>query len=106
MDRVYQDRRMLKWLPFDALPEQHGYLKAVYEAFEVITRPELLPDQIEYLNYRIEEAYHLQEEITLKVFEKGHFTYITGTILGLHPNDHFLLIGRHRVPFEDIVELS
>lgn len=106
MDRVYTDRRMLKWLPFDALPEQHGYLKAVYEAFEVITKPTLMPDQIEYLNYRIQEAFHTQEAITLTVFDKGRLETLKGTIVSLSPDTHSLRLGAHHVSFDDILELA
>lgn len=106
MDRVYHDRRMLKWLPFDALPEQHGYLKAVYDAFDLMTKPALLPDQIEYLNYRIEEAFHTQESITLTVFDSGRLKTVQGTIIGVHKDAQLLMVGAEKVPFDDIIELT
>jgi hypothetical protein len=106
MDNLYHDRKMLKWLPFDALPEQHGYLKAVYEAFEKITKPELLPDQIEYLNYRMNEAFHTQETIQITYFKDGKLYHKKGHILGFNPNDKSLVLNETTLFMEDILEIE
>lgn len=106
MDNLYQDRKMLKWLPFDALPEQHTYLKAVYDAFEMISKPELLPDQLDYLNYRLQEAYHTQEKIQVTYFNQGKLYYKEGTILGISKENHSLILGETTLLMEDILEIE
>ena len=105
MDRVYHDRRMLKWLPFEALPEHNQYLKAVYDAFEVMQKPTLLPDQMAHLNYRVQEAYHLQESVTLKVYEAGRIETIQGVIMGLDPHRQSLKLGQQSIPFDAVLEV-
>lgn len=106
MDNMYHDRKMLKWLPFDALPEQHGYLKAVYEAFEKITKPELMPDQIEYLNYRMQEAFHHQETIQITYFNEGKLRTKKGHILGFNQEAKALLLNETTLYLDDILEID
>lgn len=106
MGSYYQDRKMLKWLPFDALPEQHGYLKAVYEAFETITKPELLQDQVDYLNYRMQEAFHTQEMIQITYFKDGKLWVKKGHIIGFNKDAKSLILNETTLSLEDILEID
>lgn len=106
MDRLYTDRRMLKWLPFEALPEHNHYLKAVYDALEYTAKPDLCPDQIAYLNYRLQEAFHTQETITLTVFEKGRLWEKKGTLTQLDRTTHCLTLNGETYAFNALIDLQ
>ena len=105
MDRVYHDRRMLKWLPFEALPEQGHYLKAVFDALNHLDKPMLSAEHYDYLNWRTLEAFHQQEPVQLEVFEKGKIVIYKGTITKLDLNASSLRINGFNLPFDDVINI-
>jgi len=106
MDRVYHDRRMLKWLPFEALPEQGHYLKAVFDHFEHIQKPELSADQTDYLNMKTHEAFHFQDAVKVEVYQAGKIVILKGTITKLDLTHRSLSINGLIVPFDDVLNIQ
>lgn len=78
----YQDRKMLKWLPFEALEPQREALRKVFGKNLEETRPEISEDQARANQYRLEEALRSGEAVGIRHFENGArhtlFTRITG----------------------------
>lgn len=105
MDRVYQDRRMLKWLPFEALPEQGHYLKAVFDHFEYLQKPTLSSDHYDYLNQRALEAFHFQETVKVEVYNQGKMVIYEGTITKLDEHQRMMRINGFMVPFDDLINI-
>lgn len=73
----YQDRGLIKWMPFDALA---GFGQLIYElTHEHLkkTPPLLMDDQLDELNYVLQKAYQEKREIAL-IYYKNH-TYIQTT---------------------------
>jgi len=89
MDRVYHDRRMLKWLPFEALPEQGHYLKAVYD----------------YLNWKALEAFHQQDVVQVEVYHQGRMVIYKGTLRKIDYQTASIHINGLRVPFDDVINI-
>lgn len=105
MDRVYHDRRMLKWLPFEALPEQGHYLKAVFDSLEFIEKPDLSSEQYDYLNWKTVEAFHQQDFVQIEVYQKGKIVIYKGTITKLDEPTATLRINGLNVPFSDVINI-
>lgn len=105
MDRVYHDRRMLKWLPFEALPEQGHYLKAVFDALEFIEKPTLSPEHYDYLNWKALEAFHHQDVVQVDVYHQGKIMIYKGTLRKIDYQTASIHINGLRVPFDDVINI-
>ena len=71
MSKIYKDRKMLKWQPFDSVMSSK---KAVYEAYlkrQKIEPPILSEDQLSELNELIKEAYYSNNTIKIHYFFSG-----------------------------------
>lgn len=106
MAEIYQDRKMIKWLPFQALPEQGGYLKAVFDTLEYEDKPTLCDDQIDYLNYRFSEAFQQQEEVFITYFQSGKRQTCQGVIQGYDPVFKVLIISGKTLAMQDVLEIK
>lgn len=61
----YQDRGLIKWIPFDALS---GFGELIYQLthkHELMETPLLLDDTLTSFDYLIQEAYHHQQIISI-----------------------------------------
>ncbi len=105
MASVYQDRKMLKWLPFQSLPEQGEDLKALYQKRRKRTKPLLSTDQYELMQYRFEAAWQSQETVTLTLFKNGGVRRVQGIILGADKTLGTLMLDCETVLLDDIVEI-
>jgi len=54
---VYHDRKMMKWMPFNALLEQGDHLQDLLNGRSKKEMPLLSEDQQSELNYKLEVAY-------------------------------------------------
>ena len=77
---VYHDRKMMKWMPFNALLEQSDYLKELLYGRTKKEMPILSPDQETNLNYELETAYLFNSQVTISYFENGNISKIEGVI--------------------------
>ncbi len=78
---VYRDRKMMKWMPFNALLEQSDYLKELLYGRTRKEMPILSPDQEINLNYKLETAYLFNSQVTISYFKNGDILKIEGVIL-------------------------
>lgn len=79
-DYVYHDRKMMKWMPFNALLEQGDYINDLLNGRERIEMPTLSPDQEAELNYQLETAYLFQYTIEVSYYEAHRIHKVTGYI--------------------------
>ena len=77
---VYHDRKMMKWMPFNALLEQSDYLKELLYGKTRKEMPVLSPDQEADLNYQLEIAYLFSSQIIVSYFKNGDILKVSGTI--------------------------
>ena len=77
---VYHDRKMMKWMPFNALLEQSDYLKDLLYGKTRKEMPVLSPDQEQDLNYQLEIAYLFNSQIIVSYFHEGDILRVEGTI--------------------------
>ena len=77
---VYHDRKMMKWMPFNALLEQGDYITDLLLGRERIDRPVLSPDQEAELNYQLETAYLFHHTIEVSYYENHKILTCIGQI--------------------------
>lgn len=106
MAEAYHDRKMLKWLPFQALPEQGGYLHNVFNQLEKETMPELSDDQLAWLNYRFNEAFAGQEEVVITYFDEGKRLKYKGVIQGFDPVFKVFMLGQQTLQMKYVIDVS
>ena len=77
---VYHDRKMMKWMPFNALLEQSDYLKELLYGKTRKEMPSLSPDQESDLNYQLEIAHLFNSNILISYFKDGDILEAEGII--------------------------
>ena len=105
-DYVYHDRKMMKWMPFNALLEQGDYIRDLLEGRERMERPVLSRDQEEELNYKLEMAYVFHQTIEVSYYESYQIKTITGTITRTDIMNKLIYIGETSLPAMTITNIE
>ena len=80
LNYVYHDRKMMKWMPFNALLEQGDHIKELLNGRTKKQMPMLSVDQQSELNYKLEVAYLFKNEVLITYFRDGKIYKIEGII--------------------------
>ena len=102
---VYRDRKMMKWIPFNALLEQSDYLTDLLTGRERIEKPTLSPDQEADLNYQLETAYICQLPVVVTYYEDGDLKEIEGLITRTDQYRHQIFIDNEPIAAQLIIEI-
>jgi hypothetical protein len=81
----YQDRGLIKWMPFDALS---GFGSMIYDLQQKLLRhtmPELLPEHQETLQYTLSEAISRHALVSITYYKHHKFFETIGHIVKLDP---------------------
>jgi len=105
MAEGYHDRKMMKWLPFEALPEQGSYLKGIMHAHEEEAMPSLSQDQLDYLNYRAYEAYMNHEIVDVEYYDNHQRYHIRQQVIGLDFTAKTLIFENAILPFSKVLNI-
>lgn len=105
-DYVYKDRKMMKWIPFHALLEQGDYINDLLKGREYKEMPTLSVDQLDDLNYKLEEAFIFSREITLTYFEKHDYHKITGYLTRADKYNKLIFIGDTSISAQTIIKIE
>ena len=105
-DYVYHDRKMMKWMPFNALLEQGDYINDLLHGRERKTMPTLSPDQEAELNYNLENAYLFGSQIRVVYYETHQFKTITGTIHQIDPYNKLIFVAETALNAMQIIEIE
>ncbi len=106
MADLYLDRRMLKWLPFQALPEQGDDIRALYKGLTKEERPLLSEDQLESMQWRFEEAYQRHEKVVVTTFEHSQKKDYEGVIVGFDQTMGLLFLDQKTVHIDRIIAIE
>ena len=79
-EHVYRDRKMMKWMPFNALLEQGDHLQDLLNGRSKKEMPLLSEDQQSELNYKLEVAYLFKNEVLITYYRDGAIYKIEGII--------------------------
>ena len=94
---VYHDRKMMKWMPFNALLEQSDYLKELLYGKTRKEMPILSPDQEDDLNYQLEVAYLFNSYIVVSYFKEGDILKARGNITRTDLFNKSIFIGETKI---------
>ena len=103
---VYHDRKMMKWMPFNALLEQGDYISDLLKGKERVTMPVLSPDQEAELNYKLETAYLFQNHIIVTYYESHKFKTVEGVITRTDLHNHLIFINDFSLSAHQITDIE
>lgn len=105
-EEYYHDRKMMKWMPFNALLEQGEHLKELLDAKEKEDRPTLSEDQLALLNYDLEHAYISQDPVEITYFKRGKRHKIQGQIHKIDVQNKMIMIASEGLYAEDVLNIT
>ncbi|MCF7926023.1 MAG: YolD-like family protein [Candidatus Izimaplasma sp.] len=103
---VYHDRKMMKWMPFNALLEHGEYLQDLLQKKHQQQKPVILEDHYQELNYKLEEAYLTQTPIKLTLFSDQQYQTVQGTISQIDVSNKLLFLNNQQVVAQQIVDIE
>lgn len=103
---VYHDRKMMKWMPFNALLEQGDYINDLLHGRKRQTMPILSVDQLQELNYQLETAYLFNYEIEVSYFETHKIKTVQGTITRTDLHNKLIFIGEKALSALQITKIE
>ena len=103
---VYHDRKMMKWMPFNALLEQSDYLKELLYGKTRKEMPVLSPDQEADLNYQVEIAYLFNSQINVSYFKDGDILEVVGSISRTDLYNKEIFIGDISISAKQITNIE
>jgi len=103
---VYHDRKMMKWMPFNALLEQGDYINDLLHGRERIEMPVLSSDQEAELNYKLETAYLFQHTILVSYYENHKIHTTQGTISRIDVYNKLIFIDSMSLSAYQITEIE
>ncbi len=103
---VYHDRKMMKWMPFNALLEQSDYLKELFYGRTRKEMPIISPDQEADLNYKLEIAYLFNSEIIITYFQDGNFIEVEGIITRTDLYNKLIFINEKEISAKRIISIE
>lgn len=106
MPSVYHDRKMLKWLPFEALEAQGEYMRELHESLRKEPRPVLSEDQHTLMQYTLEEAIVEKKEVIVDYFESGTRHQCEGFIQGSDATLGILFVGSISLTINNIINIT
>jgi len=101
-----KDRGIIKWLPFDSCFSGQHALHEVNSNKERIHVPVLSEDQIISLETKIFDAYHLNEDITIKYFYNGKILTTKGQIKAIDALNQNILLNNKWLYFKQIISIE
>ena len=100
------DRGIIKWQPFDSCYSSSKIIKDINNSKNKIVYPTLSEDQLEFIEEKIECAYHLSEIIDLDYFYNGKIINIKGKINYIDMQHKNIYINNKSIYFKQIVNIN
>ncbi|MFA5692351.1 MAG: YolD-like family protein [Acholeplasmataceae bacterium] len=79
----YQDRGIIKWLPFDGLVGFYDLIKDLKYKLGKKDKPILSDDKLFIMDLTIKEAYSYKKEVLISYFNNGYIKETFGIILNI-----------------------
>ncbi len=105
VSETYNDRGMLKWLPFEALEAQGEYYTELQEEMNEEERPLLSEDQCSAMQYAVEEAWMKKRPLRIIHFENGGRRRKEGRLTGIDREQRLLFIDNVPLAFGDLLDI-
>jgi len=105
-EEYYHDRKMMKWMPFNALLEQGDHLRELIEARSQEDKPMLSDDQLVELNYDLQRAYMSQELVEIAYFKQYKRHFIKGHIHQIDIQNKMIVIAKEGLYAEEVLKIT
>ncbi len=105
-EHVYRDRKMLKWMPFNALVEHSDYLQELVNDREKKTMPLLSIDQYAELNYNLTQAVENAEMVKIEYYENYRYYNKVGYISALDVYNKLIFIDDFKLSVAQIIAIE
>ena len=105
-DYVYRDRKMMKWMPFNALLEQGDYINDLLHGRERIEKPVLSPDQEQELNYKLDMAYLFSHEVEISYYDSHKIKTMSGKITRTDMHNKLVFIVEQSLSAHQITHIE
>lgn len=103
----YQDRGIIKWMPFDALA---GFGQLIHELTQEHLKehpPHLMDDQVSELNYVLNQAYKEKREVSLIYYKRHTYVQTTAWIRSLDfIHKHIVLSTGERIHAPHVIHIE
>lgn len=96
-DYVYRDRKMMKWMPFNALLEQGDHISDLITGRQRKEMPVLSYDQQEELNFQLQTAFVFKTEVIITYYNNYDFHTVQGCITRTDEYNKLLYLGDQSV---------
>ena len=103
---VYHDRKMMKWMPFNALLEQGDYINDLIHGRERLEMPVLSTDQEAELQYKLEAAYLFKTEIEVSYYEAHKIKKMIGVITRTDLHNKLVFINETSLSAFQIINIE
>ncbi len=103
----YQDRGLIKWMPFDALTGFSSMIQDLKETLNIQPEKILTQDQYDLLNYTLLEALHEHKEVSMTYYKNHRYIQTTGHIIKVDTYQKTLLLStQERILFNHVILLE
>ena len=99
-----EDRGMMKYMPYQSLSAQAGYLAKMRYEKNKQPRPHISSDRAEEINEIL--VHYDEEEVEARYWEDGYLFVIRGVITMVSALFHYLIIGEKTISFRNLIELN
>jgi hypothetical protein len=106
VEEYYYDRKMMKWMPFNALLEQGDHLRELIDSRNKENKPVLSEDQLAELNYDLERAYISQEFIEVTYFKDDKKHKVKGHIHQIDIQNKMIMIASEGLYAEEVLNIT
>jgi len=103
---VYKDRKMMKWVPFNALLEQSDYIRNILEGRVRIEMPVLSVDQEAELNYKLETISIFNSQCIISYYEDGKIKTAEGNITKTDDYKKLIFVNNTKISARQITNIE
>lgn len=101
-----QDRGYIKWAPFNSLFNDKLLMKEINNKKQIIDKPTLSDDQIEYLNDKILEVFTNHIKINLFIYKNQNIIKLNGFINNINVNKKCITFNNNYIYFNQILKIT
>lgn len=101
-----QDRGYIKWAPFNSLFDDKLVMNEINNKKQIIDKPTLSEDQIEYLNEKIFECLTNHIKVNLFIYKNQKIEKIIGFINNINVNKKCITFNNNYVFFNQILKIT
>jgi len=97
---------MNKWMPFNSVISGNKLIDSIILEKNKIVMPTLSEDQLADIENKLLNAFHNQEKVKIKYYNKGNLYIKEGLINEININSKKILFNKTNIFFSQIIEIK